>query len=548
MERPQTAINLRKKKPLNNSEILSKLRVFSGKSRIASSKLKTSGVETRMTTAHSGPSHSPAFRNLSMKEKINRVLQPKASIIKSPTELIHKITRNVSGTILETSKSINDRKFFSNVRPHDRIGQPNPPKRRMEMHNISSLYLRSEGSKTTLLQKQPSIISEQKDSIEIPDTSREPTARLGFYVSQKYRKLTKKLKARRSIIGNPRHMSRIMEAEKTHIKIEKLCKIFFAYLQQEVEKRNILEKIPVGNLTTIVLKENCIILMKFISKLSLLQNIPTKDWVLILNDLRLISKKCKNGYMKISLCLHVVKLYIISQNFDSAIKLIEDLKSLCRHHKVNDKFMKCYRLLSFCYRSQKKYQEALMPLNCYLVLAWFTKDKDKEVKVYKEMSMLYFYLGNLEKAFLLHQIHLDQYTEPEDSEVKNIALLQYQLYDQNPTLTFREIEFDVEDIGKNKYKINNPPIPDHYYKRKVNVEVGVIEGIKQKIRDSRVYREWNPRGRIILTHEKKELSIAKDKVKEVLNKVDQHVKTVLKRIKEKADIYLVLNHHDELED
>lgn len=125
-----------------------------------------------------------------------------------------------------------------------------------------------------------------------------------------------------------------------------------------------------------------------------------------------------------SLLLHA-KIIFMFQDVYKAIIIYKNCKKLCISFQLVDYLISCYKGLGRCFQYLKQYSLALTYFSKMLQCSWKLNDKDHEILAYDLIGMQFYYMGDLEKSKYYHQRMVDGELEPESSNVRKLAVINF---------------------------------------------------------------------------------------------------------------------------
>jgi len=198
-----------------------------------------------------------------------------------------------------------------------------------------------------------------------------------------------------------------------------------------------------------------------------------------LQGLEMVLNNFKEGsFLHIYSLFIKARVYYCYEDFNQALIGLKTIETNTGKNYVFDEF----RLLGFFYQgknyqSLKNYKEAL---KCYLKtlqLSWKIKDKNQELLVYDYLGLIYYYLGDIEKAKIFHEKMALGKLE-KDKEFKRYALNLYHQGVRNSLLlkklekTFRKAF--ISHINNSKIEVffeEKQKVIDH----ELNIEMKKLE-------------------------------------------------------------------------
>ncbi|KAL4465846.1 hypothetical protein ABPG74_004083 [Tetrahymena malaccensis] len=85
--------------------------------------------------------------------------------------------------------------------------------------------------------------------------------------------------------------------------------------------------------------------------------------------------------------------------------------------------------LAECAKELKLYDSSILILKKALQFVWLTKDHDRELSIYDNLGLNYFYLGDLENAFYYHEKYMKGETEGEQTATKQLSLKNIEFFE-----------------------------------------------------------------------------------------------------------------------
>ena len=171
-----------------------------------------------------------------------------------------------------------------------------------------------------------------------------------------------------------------------------------------------------------------------------------------------------------TLLLHAKLIYMLHDVYKSII-LYKNCKKLATNFSIFHCMISCYKGLGRCFQTLKQYSLALTYFSKMLQCSWKINDKDHEILAYDLIGMQYYYMGDLEKSKYYHQRMVNGEFEPESSNVRRLAVLNFlnkknknplkdlnkynenHKFNENPLSQFTENLLDSSDEG---FELPNP--------------------------------------------------------------------------------------------
>ena len=129
-------------------------------------------------------------------------------------------------------------------------------------------------------------------------------------------------------------------------------------------------------------------------------------------------------------------------DYDKAIKAYKALRNYCRVWGLLEQEMWMAEQIGVSYRELRYHELAVDYFKCQLSLAWELNDLKAEMRSYENLSMEYYYIGNIDKAKLYHNRVFRGYLEHPDSTAKHASAL-LNNYNRN----FKEVKYKFDQIG-----------------------------------------------------------------------------------------------------
>ncbi|KAL4470728.1 hypothetical protein ABPG72_016733 [Tetrahymena utriculariae] len=85
--------------------------------------------------------------------------------------------------------------------------------------------------------------------------------------------------------------------------------------------------------------------------------------------------------------------------------------------------------LAECAKEIKLYDSSILILKKALQFVWLTKDHERELSIYDNLGLNYFYLGDLENAFYYHEKYMKGETEGEQTATKQLSLKNIEFFE-----------------------------------------------------------------------------------------------------------------------
>ena len=182
-----------------------------------------------------------------------------------------------------------------------------------------------------------------------------------------------------------------------------------------------------------------------------------------------------------SLLLHA-KIILMLQDVYKAIIIYKNCKKLAVNFQLFHYLISCYKGLGRCFQYLKQYSLALNYFAKMLQCSWKLNDKDHEILSYDLIGMQFFYLGDLEKSKYYHQRMVDGEIEPENSNVRKLAVTRFlhkkpknsvkeiNRMSENPLSQFTDNLLDSSDEGfqlpnpTTRRNVSEPDLKKHFLK------------------------------------------------------------------------------------
>ena len=129
------------------------------------------------------------------------------------------------------------------------------------------------------------------------------------------------------------------------------------------------------------------------------------------NDLKLLAITIKN----------IADTYLMFGELKNAIFANSQLKLFCEITGMNHYKMDCYKNLAKCCKKLGKMDKSLIFLKKALQYCWFYDEYDVELDLYEDIGLIYYHIGNLEKAKYYHERSLSNELESKDSSIRKLA-------------------------------------------------------------------------------------------------------------------------------
>lgn len=128
-------------------------------------------------------------------------------------------------------------------------------------------------------------------------------------------------------------------------------------------------------------------------------------------------------------------------DYDKAIQAYKALRNYCRVWNMLEQEMWITEQIGMVYRQLRYHELAVDFFKCQLSLAWERGDEQGELRSYDNLSVEYFYVGNIEKATLYHNRVLKGNIEGSTTAKTASTLL------NNFNRNFRETKYNFDQKG-----------------------------------------------------------------------------------------------------
>lgn len=120
---------------------------------------------------------------------------------------------------------------------------------------------------------------------------------------------------------------------------------------------------------------------------------------------------------------YIVRTHVFMEfrSFKSALKYCRKAKQLCEKSLKYMEKLSMYQQLGYIYRLMSENEEAVKQFKKMLQLAWQEGNLEMELKAYDNLSMEYFYLGQLQKSNYYHDRFMRGKSENDFSIVKKVT-------------------------------------------------------------------------------------------------------------------------------
>jgi tetratricopeptide (TPR) repeat protein len=85
-------------------------------------------------------------------------------------------------------------------------------------------------------------------------------------------------------------------------------------------------------------------------------------------------------------------------SYTDAVKSFYLARDVALMEKDTNKALEAYIALANVYKEMKEYENALKCYKICLVYAWLLNDSAKEIQIYDKLSIMNFYLGEIDKS------------------------------------------------------------------------------------------------------------------------------------------------------
>ena len=118
------------------------------------------------------------------------------------------------------------------------------------------------------------------------------------------------------------------------------------------------------------------------------------------------------------------QIFLVNRQYRLANDFYNKLRNCA--HSAQDIVVKmyAYKQMGHCFAKQEKYDEAIICFKHLIALAWTTNSPEAESAAYDALSIMHFYIGNIEKSKFYDHQFLSGLTEPETSQVRKITVTQ----------------------------------------------------------------------------------------------------------------------------